>query len=739
MPLRLATLAVALLAAAPALAQSGASEEKGPTTIDAEQLEQIGDFEVTARGNAEIRQEELVIFGDVLRYNREFGRIEADGGARLQSGVDRFFGPRLRYSTIDDTGLFEQPSFLLQRVDPTRGNADQLEFLGKEAYRFKNARYTTCEPGHDDWRLEADELELDYESGEGRAKSPRLKFFDTTVLAAPFAFFPLEHRRKSGFLTPYYGSNSRRGLEVGIPYYWNIAPERDATITPIYMSRRGLLLKNEARYMERSYAGEARFEYMPQDKAFGGSRQGMSWQHTQTILPNLRAVVDYNRVSDDRYFVDLASQVRQVSIGNLQQDAYVTYNNTALGVGYGLQARVQRFQTLQDPLAPITPPYHRVPQLNFTAGKNDIGGFVDASVPGEYVRFTHPTLVEGSRVLLTPSFAAPTLAPGWFVTPKTGVRYASYSLDHLALGQETAPRVAIPWFSVDSGLIFEREARWFGETLTQTFEPRLYYLNVPFRNQDQIPLFDTGLADFTFAQLFTENRFTGGDRFGDANELTFAMTSRFLGAGGQEAFRATVGQRYFLRDERVGLTPTTPASARRTSDLLASVGGRVFRHWTFDTTAQYNPHDKRAERYTVSTRYAPEIAKVISASYRFNRETIRQIDISGQWPVATGWYAIGRYNYSLLDKRLLEGIAGLEYNAGCWVFRVVAQRVQAAAQVASTAFYLQLELRGVGEVGTDEALNLMRRNVSGYSVTNPKDPALIPPSMQRPLPFQQIF
>src|SRR5579871_2680786 len=263
MAYRTATL-VAALVAAPALAQSGAAEEKGPTTIDAERMEGVGEFDVTARGKAEIKQDELTIFGEVLRYNREYGRVEADQGARLQTGVDRFFGPRLRYNTFDDTGTFEQPGFLLQREEPARGSGESLEFLGKDRYRFKNAKYTTCEPGQEDWYLQAAELELDFETEKGKAKSPRLRFFDTTVLAAPFAEFPLDRSRKSGLLSPYYGHNTQRGLEVGIPYYWNIAPERDATFTPIYMTRRGEMLKSDFHYIDMG-VGQLKYDVLPND------------------------------------------------------------------------------------------------------------------------------------------------------------------------------------------------------------------------------------------------------------------------------------------------------------------------------------------------------------------------------------------------------------------------------------------------------------------------------------------
>ena len=270
-------------------------------------------------------------------------------------------------------------------------------------------------------------------------------------------------------------------------------------------------------------------------------------------------------------------------------------------------------------------------------------------------------------------------------------------------------------------------------------EPRLYYVYVPYRNQDHMPVFDTALADFSYPQLFTENRFSGGDRFGDANQVTLTLTSRFLHADGQEVFRATIGQRYYFENERVGLTPASPLRTSTESDVLAAIGGRLFRHWSFDAGTQYNRIQQRMERYTVGARYSPEIAKVINASYRYDRETIRQIDVSAQWPVAAGWYGVGRYNYSLLDGRLLEGLAGFEYNAGCWVFSTVVQRVQAATQVASTALVFQLEFNGVGQIGTDEAVELLKRNVPGYSVTNPSDARLAPPSLRPRLPFEQVF
>ena len=744
MALRFATFTLALALSVPAAAQTGKSPpavdiSADRTTIEADVIEGVSDLEVSARGNAEISREDMSIFGDQLRYNREFGYAEGDGGVRLQRGADRFFGPSLQYNVLDDTGAFESPQYLLERERTARGRADRLEFLGRERYRFTNATYTTCRPGQEDWRMEASELELDFDGEEGTARNPRLRFFEVPILASPWATFPLGDRRKSGILAPYYAQTSTRGFEFGLPYYWNIAPEHDATFTPVYMAKRGGQLKSELRYLERRLAGELKFEYLPDDRVFGESREGVSWQHTHTLARNTVAQVDYNRVSDDFYFVDLGTRVKQISVGNLPQDMYVTNSGSVGRATYSLQGRLQQFQTLQDPLAPTVPPYHRLPQVNFGLSRNDIGGVLDGSLPAEYVNFAHVTLVEGARTTFAPTLAAPLLAPGWFVTPKLGLRHVSYGLTRADPGQPQAPQVTFPWGSLDSGLVFERDTTSFGAGSTQTVEPRLFYVYIPYRNQDTIPIFDTALADFNYAQLFTENRFVGGDRFGDANQLTAALTSRILQANGQEMLRATVGQRYYFDAERVGLTPTSPLRASNNSDILASLGARLGPHWAFDATTQYNANAQRGERYSTAVTYRPETARVLNASYRFQRDVLKQVDLSAQWPLRPGWYGVGRYNYSIQDKRLLEGLAGVEYNAGCWVFRFVALRVQAAANVANTALVLQLEFNGIGTIGTDEAVEILRRNVPGYSVSNPADPQFAPPAARPRLPFEQVY
>ena len=728
---------VPLLFAFAAAAQPEPS--KDPATIDAQSIEGISGLEVTARGGVQFRQGDVSIYAEYLKYNREFGQLQADGGVRLEQGADRFFGPRLRYDTTTFTGTLEEPTFLMRRKRTARGGGERIDFLSRDRFRLSGAHFTTCEPGNDDWELRASEIELDFEENEGVARAARLNFLGVTILGSPYFSFPLEDRRKSGVLAPQLSQNTQRGLEIGVPFYWNIAPEQDATITPVYMSRRGEQLKTQYRYLSSGFAGQVRVEHMPEDKILGESRTGYSVQHEHQFTPSLQGRVDVNHVSDDRYFVDLYSQVRQVSTGNLQRDAYLQYARSFSGTQVSAQGRVQSFQTLQDPLAPIVPPYHRVPQLSFGVSRNDMGGVADGGIGLEYTRFTHDYLVEGERSIARPVLSAPLLGPGYFVTPKFGAHYARYALERAAPGQAAKQEVAVPWFSLDSGLVFERDADWFGEQHKQTLEPRLFYVYAPYRDQSQVPLFDTAQADFNYAQLFSENRFVGGDRFGDANQITWALTSRLLGARGDERIRATVGQRYYFEEERVGLTPSSVLRTSSESDWLASAGARLSAHWSAEGAVQYNPRDARSERYGWQLRYAPELAKVLNLSYRYNRGDVRQVDLSGQWPIYTGWYAIGRYNYSVLDKRLLEGLAGIEYFGGCWVFRAVYQRVQAATDVTSKALFFQLEFNGIGQIGSNETVNLFRRNVPGYAVTNPRDQALAPPSLQPQLPFEQVF
>jgi LPS-assembly protein len=699
-----------------------------PVTISAERIEGYANQETSASGNAVLRQGEVSVHAERLRYIYATDEVQASGGVRLTRDGDHMSGTGLRLRVRDSVGQFDQADYefgLRSRAGyapvRARGKADVIKFESKDRYRLENATLTTCKPGNEDWYMQVGELNLDMTRDVGVARSGKLVFKGVPIAYVPWLDFPLHNQRKTGLLPPTIGSSGKSGVEVSTPFYLNLAPNRDLTITPRELSKRGLLLAAQLRYLERSYDGEARFERMPNDRARNISRYATTIQHNQRFNSNLTGYININKVSDDNYFRDLSSRINITSQTTLPREGLLTYG----GGWWTATARAQRFQTLQDPSAPVVEPYGRMPQFTLNATRQYVGG-VDLALASEFVKFYHPTSVVGSRLMLYPSASLPLILPGAYLTPKLGLHSTGYSLERNTPGASGRMRRALPIASVDSGLTFERDTSFIGQKFRQTLEPRLYYLYVPFRDQSGIPLFDTGLADFNYAQMFSENLFNGSDRIADANQLTLAATTRMLSpSNGQEVLRATIGQRHYFQKQQVALDGLTPTRSDKTSDFLAALSGRVYRHWTLDSALQYNPHRNFFQRLGVGVRYQPEMAKVLNLGYRFTRDSLNQIDVSAQWPLGGRWYGVGRYNYSTRDNRLVEGLAGFEYNAGCWIGRLVAQRFAAATGTSTSALFIQLELNGFSRIGSNP-LETLKRNVPGYSRINQTRPDTLP-------------
>jgi LPS-assembly protein len=427
-------------------------------------------------------------------------------------------------------------------------------------------------------------------------------------------------------------------------------------------------------------------------------------------------------VSDNAYFTDLAARLALTAQTNLTREAALTYN---VGTGYYLQARTLSYQTLQDPLSPVTVPYFRLPDLTFGYNKYDLNGF-DLGLYSNYTRFSHATQVMGSRSYVNPSISYPFIAPGFYVTPKIALSSTRYNLEEVGVWQNglAAPANAsntitrnLPMFSVDSGMTFERQTQLLGKEYTQTLEPRLYYLRVPYRDQSNIPIFDTGAADFNFSQIFSDNIYSGYDRIADANQITAAVSSRLLNNDtGAERLRVSLGQRYYFTQQRVTL-PTETARTDRTSDFLAAISGDIVPHLRFDSAVEYSPNQKQIQRVSHGIRYSPEPGNTVSAAYRYQRDLLEQVDFAAQWRVAPRWYGVGRYNYSIRDGRVVESLGGFEYDGDCWVGRVVVQRYALATQKASTSIFFQIELNGLSRLGSNP-LEILRRSIPGYSKLN---------------------
>ncbi len=755
---RRAVLAVALSCSAAVYAQGqglqlrGSSEERSktgalPITLEADRIEGVAGKDTNAQGNARLRRGDLSIRADSLTYHEENEDVEARGNVRFQRNGDTLSGPALRYSIKDSTGLFEKPDFTFtprasigQQSVSARGQAETIEFLGVNQYRITDGFFTSCKPGDDGWRVQADELDLDFTRNVGTARGASLYFEGLRVIAAPSFDFSLNNQRKSGFLPPSIGTTGKSGPEIAVPYYLNLAPNYDLTLTPRYMEKRGLQIAEEFRYLQKNYNGEFKAEYLPQDLAADRSRSAMSLVHNYNRDGSLLGGLNLNKVSDDSYFRDLATRINITSQATLPREGFLTYNSKWWDTGsYSATARVQRFQVLQDPDNPIVVPYSRTPQLTLSTLRQDIGGF-DFGSAAEFVDFSHPSLVNGKRSTFYPSLSLPLITPGSFLTPKVGVHYTYYSLYEIPVIPDpanpgsTIPAFpnsisrTLPIFSVDSGLIYERETKALGQAVIQTLEPRFYYVNIPFRDQNQIPLFDTAIADFNYAQIFSENLFSGGDRVNDARQLTAAVTSRMLlPSSGQELLRGTFGQRYYFKDQQVTLTPNDVPRTYSASNFLTALSGRVGQHWTLEGASEYDQRDYRTERLTLAARYRPEGLKTLNLSYRYlsgditGTGPLKQVDLSAQWPIAGRWYGVGRFNYSLVDSRIVEGIGGLEYGADCWTSRILVQRFALTAGSSSSSVFLQLELNGFSRLGSNP-LETLKRNVPGYQRINAPSP-----------------
>lgn len=682
-----------------------------PLFVDADVIQGRGRDEIEAEGDAILRKRGQAIFADYIRHSGTTGDLTAQGNVVLIQQRNEVFGPFLFLNIDRQTGFMDHPVYRLPELGG-RGTAERLFFEGEDRLRAERGRFTTCGPENDDWYIRADELMIDQTGNVGTARNAALVFQGVPLFYAPTMTFPLASERKSGFLAPTFSLSGRNGPELAAPYYWAIAPNMDYTLTPRMMLKRGLQMGNEFRYLESDYSGEVRAEFLPSDRITKDSRHLFSLRHTHRlgIDPfggNWVGLLNAQKVSDDLYFRDMSTRIALTSLTNLNQDAMLTRADA-----YGtFLVRTQRFQTLQDPLAPITPPYARLPQFYYAGNRLDVLGS-DLGLISEYVRFNHPTLPNGQRVIVNPGVTVPFQNTFGFIKPKVSLHHTRYLMDAQTTTIGDATRT-VPIFSIDSGVVLERDTSMFGRSVTQTMEPRLFYSYIPFRDQSRLPVFDSALPDPSFVTLFQENLYSGNDRIADANQFTAGVVSRLIDPDtGAERVRVGVAQRFYLDNLQVTL-PGAPERGRSRSDLIGTLTGQLWRGWTIGAGLQYSSTLASIERSVLGFRFIPEPGMVFNASYRYARSQLEQIDLSTQWRLGRGWSTLARYNYSLRDGTILEGLAGLQYDDDCWSFRFVANRIAVATQQATTAIFFQIELGGLSKVGSNP-IDLLRRSIPGF-------------------------
>ena len=688
-------------------------DSEKPVFIEADMIQGHNELEVEGIGNAELRSGNQIITANRMKYFQETDEVEVEGDIRIEQQGDVIKGSRLKMNLETKIGQMDNPIYSL-KDGSSRGRANTVLIEGDGLYRFRQARYTTCPEGNEDWVVQADDLEMNNNEKTGTTRSAKLTFLGVPIGYTPWGNFSYSGERKTGLLAPIYSTNAKTGLDISIPFYWNIAPNLDATFKARAMSKRGIMINNEFRYLTKDMKGNLIFDILPNDLETHENRNRVQLAHDHELGRGWSTHLNYNRVSDDSFFRDLGKGLNATSRTNLLQQGLVAYNGSLGRDNYlSFSTRVQQFQTIQDPVVTIVTPYKRLPQVLLDTTQLNVLG-ADLNFSGSWTDFDHPTLVGGKRYTLFPNVSVPLRNSIGFITPKIGVHHTGYNLDSSAATPDKNPNRTLPIMSLDSGVTFDRETKLRGEQFTQTIEPRLYYVYVPYRDQSLLPNFDSADQDFSFARLFTENRFSGNDRINDANRVTAALTSRLIELDtGIERFRISVGQQIHLSSRQVSLTLPQETTTKN-PDFIFALSGQITPTISTNTSMQFDQSKLRTEVIRSGISYQPELGKVINLGYRFTRGVLEQTDISGQWTLAKRWQAVGRLNYSLRDNNLLEGLGGIEYNACCWTARFVVQRLRTSTTTTNTTVFLQLELGGLLQIGSNP-MQILQRSIHGYS------------------------
>jgi len=746
-------------------------------------------------GRVRVRQDARTVTSDSVNYDQKTGRVVVKGA------VD-FEDPKLRVRSddghydINGAASFDQANFQLMDRNG-RGFAKDINVLPEGKIKLDQVRYTTCPVGNEDWMLQASSLHLDTNLQEGVARNVTMRFKDVPIFYTPYISFPVGDERKSGLLFPSFGHSGNNGFELQVPYYFNLAPNYDLTLTPGLLSARGVQLGEQFRYLTTSSHGQVDATFLPSDAKARGDRSYIRVSDITDFKRGMRFDADIASVSDSRYFEDFAVGSDQTSVTFLERRADILYYDDA----WRVRGELQNFQTI-DITVPTTcavvtatsvpalcdqRPYSRVPRIEADALWPVPGTPVELALGSEIVNFVREVGPTGVRFNAAPEIRWSSRGPGYFFEPAIGYDFTQYDLKNAAADGPNAsstPTRKLPFARVDTGLVFERNAGSQGQR-TLTLEPRVVYSYVPYRNQDGLPIFDTGLPDLNLTELFRTNRYVGEDRIGDANQVAVALTTRlFDHVSGAQYLSATVGQIRYFSTPKVGLPEQATAAASAValvtvpgvnplampgqalvnsrgqilmtipgqyvsglpyqsfpqalaatalgqaavfpaSDIVADVAVTAYKHFSFNFDYLWNPYTSQTDKSEVSLQYRPDPTRVVNIGYRFQQNILtqgvilKQWDGSVAWPIARHWNTVGRWVYSLEDKKTVEQVAGFEYKSCCYRLQLVQRRyITNRLGGLDTSIALQLELTGLSSVGK-RADSFLEQSIRGYSTRDP--------------------
>lgn len=749
----------------------------------------------TLAGDVVLRQGSIQAEADEASLHQLENRGELKGNVRLRDRSALMVGDRAEIFLDTGEAQVDNAEYVVHE-GKIRGSALYAKRTDDAIIRLKDGTYTRCEPGDNDWYLQGNNVTLNPATGFGSATNVTLRVKGVPVFYTPYIHFPIDDRRQSGFLAPSISSSSDTGLSLVTPYYFNLAPNFDATLYPNYMTDRGLLMEGEFRYLTRSSEGQFGAAYLDDSNddrklqsEYEDQRWMYSWQHRTGLDSRWLAEADYTDISDPYYFQDLDTSLSIDQPDHLDQRGTLSYR----GEGYTARLNVHAYEraTVTD----VTP-YERLPQLTLNGALPFQPGGLRFAYNTEFVSFQRSlrngfftdedgntglpehrwyddrlrglTRSEGERLHLEPGVSLPLDWTWGFLKPSLKYAYTQYDLDLDDRGQQTLAAYesfdktqnrSVPIFSVDSGLYFDRDTQWFGKDYRQTLEPRLFYLYVPEEEQDDIPIFDTGESTFGYSSLWRDNRFSGRDRIGDANQVSLGVTNRWIEPNGFERQRLSIGQAFYFEDRRVqlrGIDYRTRSNATSSvSPYALEYMYRYNRDWRFTSTFNWDPDTHSTRSGSAMWHYQPadNPNKIVNVGYRYRNDTVRfdqasgewtyggdygtpgtpeyikdyykinQHDISTIWPIVPQWSVIARWQHDYSRNRTLEAFGGFEYDNCCWKLRLInrywidydeTSLNPSQNDEPDNGIFLQIVLKGLGGVFGSSTETFLDEGIQGY-------------------------
>jgi LPS-assembly protein len=662
-------------------------------------------------GHASLQRLDQLLRADKLTYNRGTTAYDAQGNVRYQERGMLLSADSMKGTTTPEFGVADNVRYQLL-ASHGNGVASQAIMLDQDRDKLHDVTYSTCELHNRVWEIEAKTITMDRDEGLGRAHNVTMRVKGVPFLWLPYMRFPLDDRRQTGFLFPSFGKRSRAGYFFSIPFYWNIAPNYDATFTPTWYAKRGAMLDSQFRWLTSTSKGELNLDYIPHDKVADRDRGYLTFSN-KTVLPaNLQWITSVKRVTDKNWFQDYGQNVDRARKTLLASSSYVIGARNWWNGGVGVDV----YQIVTPDVPDRAAPYRRLPRMFFNVDR-PIGGLggPEWGINAEAVRFVKPEAIGGDRFDFYPYLAWPLQGAAWFLRPELGLRYTTYNLPQpVAAGYSTHPSRTTPIFDLDAGLVFERDVHLFGQEYTQTLEPRAYYLRVPYRDQDDIPLFDTQPMTFDFWQLFTTNTFSGADRQMNANNLSLALTTRFLDEDGVEKLSASVGQIRYFEPQRVTLRRGGKEVDYSGSNYVANLTLSLSDNWRLTASQQWNPNTNQTDVSTVGLQRRLWGDGIVNLSYRYRRNLLDQADVSAEIPVGAAWKLVAGYNYSFRDQMALDAFAGVEWDSCCTAIRVLSRHYVYDYQGHSDdAIMFEIQFKGLGSYG-QQLGSFLQTAILGY-------------------------